>query len=441
MKTRIVAILSALLLLCASSSLVDAAPFQPESVAASKVRRQNGRLFQGRRNRLRKSSTEEEDNPLSKVLQTKGGESNDGAIDKSSTWSLSELTSMDFVYLAIHVTFMAAVVIISRNVARTGGEAPEWVFGSFANPYATIAMHLTYFAVGFLLPSILPKGLSRLVFSPPTVTLLGYVFPAVESIRAAVTEGGSDDRTWLMYWVVQGIFQYSTEFMDQLALKYNVVYKYWHTFEVLAVLWLVSPLTDGASLCYKHLAIPYLLPWVKPLKSYCDGWIATLAMTTVNASYLWWFSFIFMSLPVLIKRYAVIGVGSVFPVMATIMALAASKETKEAMRWLTYWPCFSFVFLIMIGVEKFVGSFKGLYVLCLAATLYLMLPMFDGSTLVFREILVPLLGQRELLLLRDARQLAADLFKHVPEHRVDEARQTAAKAFLERSETSTTEQV
>ena len=367
---------------------------------------------------------------LSRALRTSGGAAEEGVVDKSDTWDLSDMTAADFVYAGVHVAIMAGVAVACRKLPRTGGEAPEWVFGDLANPYATVAMHLAYFAIGlFALPKLLPEGLSRLVFSPPSVALLGFVFPAVESIRAAVTEGGSDDRTWLMFWVVQGIFQYSTEFMDQLALKYKAVYEYWHTFEVLAVVWLILPVTDGATLIYNTVARPYLLPLVKPLKSYCDGWIATLALTTINASYVYWFSFVFMSLPVAIKRYAVIGVGSVFPVVSTIMALASSKETREVMRWLTYWPCFSFLFLAMIGTEKFVGSFKGLYVVCLAATLYLMLPMFDGSMKVFRNVLVPLTGQQELLLIRDAHALAGQLLKKIPVDRQDYARQQAANAF------------
>mmetsp|Transcript_9189 Transcript_9189/g.17492 ORF Transcript_9189/g.17492 Transcript_9189/m.17492 type:complete len:452 (-) Transcript_9189:44-1399(-) len=420
-------------------SVSEAALPQPRAVLPSKYkpRRHAGDGAQQSLARNHKRPISRKEHALDRLqtaLQIMGGGGGDAPdIDKSTTWSLSELTSMDYVYLAIHVCFLAFVVIMCRTVSRTGGEAPAWVFGSLANPYATVGMHLTYFVLGLgLLPTLLPPGLSRLVFSPPTVTLLGYVWPAVESIRATVTEGGTDDRTWLMYWVVQGIFQYSTEFIDQLALRSKFIYKYWHTLEVLVILWLVSPITDGSTLIYQNVAKPYLLPLVTPIKTYCDGWISTLAMTSINAGYLWWFSFIFMSLPVLIKRYAVIGVGSIFPVVATMMALATpSKESKEAMRWLTYWPCFSFVFLIMIAVEKFVGSFKGLYVMCLASTLYLMLPMFNGSTTLFRHVLVPLLGQRELLLLRDARQLAADLFKHVPQDRVDHARHTAAKAFLD----------
>jgi TB2/DP1, HVA22 family len=279
-------------------------------------------------------------------------------IDKSNTWILSDVSVMDVLYVAIHSLLLAATVVFCRKMPRTGGRAPAWITTSrlgLQDPYATIVLHAGYFALSALLPTlILPTGLSRIIFSPPSVALLGTVLPAVESVRAAVTDSGSDDRTWLMYWVVHGIFQYSTEFIDQLALKSEMVYKYWHTFEVLVILWLVLPVTDGATLLYKTLAQPYLLPLVAPIKNTADSWIAGLALTTINASYIWWFSVIFMQLPVTVKRYAVMGVGSILPVASTIMALASTADNSE-MRWLTYWPCFSLLFIIMIGVEKFVG--------------------------------------------------------------------------------------
>lgn len=376
------------------------------------------------------SNISHDNNPLAALdLQQRGGDG-DGEIDKSGTWSASEIQASDVVYLAVNGALLAAVVLFCRNASRTGGRAPSWITSWIDDPYATLLLHAAFFALGALLPAVLPSGLTRLFFSPPSVALLGTVFPAVESVRAAVTDSGSDDRTWLIYWVIHGMFQYSTEFVDQLALKYDVVYKYWHTFEVWAVLWLLLPVTDGATLVYKTVAQPYLLPLMRPIKDFTDGWIATLALTAVNASYIWWFCFIFMSLPVAIKRYAVMGVGSIFPVASTIMALASTEDNSE-MRWLTYWPCFSLLNLIMIGVEKFVGSFKGLYVMCLAATMYLMLPMFDGSMIIFRKVLVPLLGQHELLLLRDARGLAAEIFKRVPADRLEHARQSAAGAFLD----------
>jgi len=361
---------------------------------------------------------------LTRPLQRGGAE-----IDKSDTLSMSDISTMDVVYVAINGVLLATTVLFCRKMTRTGGRAPSWLLNWLEEPYATGLLHVGYFLLGALLRLSLPPGLARVIFSPPSVALLGTVFPAVESVRAAVTDSGSDDRTWLMYWVVHGIFQYSTEFIDQLALEYESVYKYWHTFEVLAILWLLMPLTDGATLIYKTLARPYLLPLVAPLKNAADGWIAGLALTTINASYIWWFSFIFMQLPITVKRYAVMAVGSILPVASTIVALASTADNSE-MRWLTYWPCFSLLFITMIGVEKCVGSFKGLYVMTLAATLYLMLPMFDGSMKVFRNILVPLCGQQELLIIRDAHLLAEQLLKKIPVDRQEYARQQAANAFV-----------
>jgi len=180
-------------------------------------------------------------------LQARGG----AEIDKTDTWTMSDITVMDIVYLGISFSLLAAICLFCRNVSRTGGRAPVWITSWVADPYATGILHLGYFVLGALLPTILPAGLCRIIFAPPAVALMGTVFPAVESVRAAVTDSGSDDRMWLMYWVVYGIFQYSTEFIDQLAQDNDDIYKYWHTFEVLSVLWLLLPITDGAALICK----------------------------------------------------------------------------------------------------------------------------------------------------------------------------------------------
>ena len=94
----------------------------------------------------------------------------------------------------------------------------------------------------------------------------------------------------------------------------------------------------------------------------------------------------------------------------------------------------------------------GLYTACLATTLYLMLyeaasdplsrrwrrekvgrsrrPMFNGADVVFRNVLVPLAGQREALLLKDAKTLAKTMIKQLPASRHGEAGEAIAEAFL-----------
>ena len=99
-------------------------------------------------------------------------------------------------------------------------------------------------------------------------------------------------------------------------------------------------------------------------------------------------------------------------------------------KWLTYWSCFSLVTLVMTLVERTAGAPLGLYTACLGTTLYLMLPMFNGADVVFRSVLVPIAGQREALLLKDAKTLAKTMIKQLPASRHGEAGEAIAEAFL-----------
>lgn len=69
--------------------------------------------------------------------------------------------------------------------------------------------------------------------------------------------------------------------------------------------------------------------------------------------------------------------------------------------WLTYWVSFMILFVSMDYLENFIGFIPGFFSLCAAAVLYLMLPMFQGATVVFRRVLVPITGQYDNLLLYD----------------------------------------
>jgi hypothetical protein len=52
--------------------------------------------------------------------------------------------------------------------------------------------------------------------------------------------------------------------------------------------------------------------------------------------------------------------------------------------WLTYWSCFGILFLITDFIENFIGFIPGFYTLTIAATVYLMLPLFRGADTVSR---------------------------------------------------------
>ena len=53
------------------------------------------------------------------------------------------------------------------------------------------------------------------------------------------------------------------------------------------------------------------------------------------------------------------------------------------------------------------------------------------ADVIFRNVLVPLAGQREALLLKDAQMLARNMVKQLPASRHGEAGEAVAQAFLD----------
>lgn len=83
-------------------------------------------------------------------------------------------------------------------------------------------------------------------------------------------------------------------------------------------------------------------------------------------------------------------------------------------------------------LENFVGHIRGFYSVCLAATVYLFLPMFNGSEAVFRKILVPLSGQYENMLLHDTYLVRMGMEKKIPKSYHEKVFQKAANIFKDK---------
>lgn len=188
------------------------------------------------------------------------------------------------------------------------------------------------------------------------------------------------------------------------------------------------PFTDGSTLFYDKVTEPYIRPYALKVKTYAEGWIGFL-MLAVNSSYLWFAWFIFMSFPEEQRRFFVVAIGTVYPVAASIIALTTKEDGKDDTFWLTYWACFSLLFLAMDYLENFIGHIRGFYSICMVATIYLFLPAFDGANVVFRRILVPLSGQYENMLIRDAYLVRKDMEKKIPNQYHDRIFQKAADVF------------
>lgn len=191
---------------------------------------------------------------------------------------------------------------------------------------------------------------------------------------------------------------------------------------------MLLPFTDGATLIYDVFTEPYISPYAMKVKTQVEGWIA-FVLTVVNTSYLWFAWFIFMSFPEEQRRFFVVAMGTIYPVAASVIALTTKTDGRDDSLWLTYWSCFSLLFLAMDYLENFIGHIRGFYSICMVATIYLFLPMFDGANVVFRRVLVPLSGQYENMLLHDAYLVRKDMEKSIPNKYHDRVFKKAADVF------------
>ena len=188
------------------------------------------------------------------------------------------------------------------------------------------------------------------------------------------------------------------------------------------------PFTDGATLLHELITEPYVAPVARKIKDKVEGWIA-LILTIVNTSHLFFAWFLFMSFPEEQRRFFVVAIGTVYPLSASMISITTRDDGDDETFWLTYWSCFSLLFLAMDYLENFVGHIPGFYSVCLVATIYLFLPIFDGANVIFRRVLVPLSGQYENLCMLDAYKVRKSMEKSLPPTTRNKVCQKAAAIF------------
>jgi hypothetical protein len=314
----------------------------------------------------------------------RGGGTSDAGIMEGERKLLDAITLAKVLAYASAGLLAVLTVGLVRKIPRSGGRGPRWLTNILPEPFATAALHVGYLLHCIAVLKLLPVGVRDVVFSSTGVVLLGTLFPVAESIRAAASSTSSannkanniyddDPRIWLQYWIVHGLFSYGTEFIDKLADKIPFWHRHWNALQFYLYLWLLLPMTDGATVAYELVTKPYLVPLFRPVNQLCEGWLTTIALTMVNASYMWWFSVVFLALPNVIKRLAVMFTGTVFPIIATVMAVATMNHDivdgvgsgggvgggDGDMKWLTYWSCFSLLHLAMTTIEKLVRVLYG----------------------------------------------------------------------------------
>eukprot|EP00977_Amphora_coffeiformis_P001027 scaffold220_cov169-Amphora_coffeaeformis.AAC.7 len=166
-----------------------------------------------------------------------------------------------------------------------------------------------------------------------------------------------------------------------------------------------------------------------------EGYVSVL-LTAVNTGYLWFAWFTFMSMSEEARRFVVVALGTVYPMMASLVAISTTPNKKNVAErfWLTYWASYSILFILMDYLENFVGGIPGFYSICAVATLYLFLPMFQGADVIFRRVLVPLSGQYENLLLHDAYMIKLGMEDTLPSKEHGRVMAMAAELFRKSKE-------
>jgi len=78
------------------------------------------------------------------------------------------------------------------------------------------------------------------------VTFLGVVFPAIQSMKAIESPEEDDDKQWLTYWIVFGVFS----FVDLFAGSILKFIPFYFILKIIFLLWLFLPNFNGALKVY-----------------------------------------------------------------------------------------------------------------------------------------------------------------------------------------------
>ena len=92
--------------------------------------------------------------------------------------------------------------------------------------------------------------------------LIGVAYPCFMSFYALESEGADDDKQWLTYWVVFGMFTIA----DQFAGFILSFIPFYYVLKVAVLIWLFHPSTKGAIFVYEN----YIHPFWEQNKQYVE---------------------------------------------------------------------------------------------------------------------------------------------------------------------------
>ena len=104
--------------------------------------------------------------------------------------------------------------------------------------------------------ALLVVSIITLIFFGSTILTLGItvIYPAVQSIKAIESEGKDDDKEWLTYWIIFGLFT----LVDDIFGCLLSMIPYFFLIKLAFFVFLFAPQTKGALKIYNTVAKPLL---------------------------------------------------------------------------------------------------------------------------------------------------------------------------------------
>ena len=91
------------------------------------------------------------------------------------------------------------------------------------------------------------------IFSKYITCVVGVILPAYWSIKAIESPEYDDDKQWLTYWAIYGLFT----ILDQFANIILRIFPFYFIFKIIFLIWCFMPNTMGALFIYNKFIGPY----------------------------------------------------------------------------------------------------------------------------------------------------------------------------------------
>ena len=90
-------------------------------------------------------------------------------------------------------------------------------------------------------------------------TAIAVAYPCFMSFLALESEGADDDKQWLTYWVVFGLFN----ILDHFAGFILTLIPFYYFLKLIFMVWLFHPATCGATTVYNYYILPSMKQYEK----------------------------------------------------------------------------------------------------------------------------------------------------------------------------------